>query len=366
MTVTSVLLSQTALRHNIEVIRSISGNRKIMFPVKSNAYGHGLKEIVEMSRNLVDFYMVATLDEALYLKSLGVNKPVFIDMPLVTREEIEEAVRNGFRLNLATSFQCNIIEKLPESLRKKMLLHVEIDTGMNRTGFKPYDIENLNQFLLRSKDISVEGVFTHFATGKEDREAVSKQYKLFRNVLKKIKFPYKFIHAENSAVLLTENFKEMDFIRTGITLYGLRPSPLYDIELLRVLSLKSRIVDVKKIKRGEGVSYGFTYIARKDTTIATVPVGYGDGYPRHLSGRGYVLIRGKRVKIIGTICMNHFMVDVSDIKGIGVGEEVVMIGKQGKEEITADELAALVGTINYEIVTRISPLLPRVIVKEEV
>ena len=363
MTVTTVLLSREALKKNIGYIRRISGGRKIMFPVKANAYGHGLKEIVEISKDFVDFYMVATLDEALYLKSLGVKLPIFIDMPLITREEIEEAVNNDFRLNLATSFQFSLIETLSYDVRSRMVVHVEIDTGMNRTGFKPYDIEQLNEFFTAHREITVEGIFTHFATGKENEDAVKKQYGLFKDVLSAISFPYKFVHAENSAVLLTSNIRELDFVRTGITLYGLKPAPVYDIQLERVLSLKSRVVDVKRIKKGEGVSYGFTYVASRDTTIATIPVGYGDGYPRLLSDKGYVLIRGKRVKIIGTICMNHFMVDISEIKDIGVGEEVVLIGKQGNDEITADDLAALVGTINYEIVTRISPLLPRAIVK---
>ncbi len=364
MTVTSVLLSQHAFKHNLNVIRKIAGNKKIIFPVKANAYGHGLREMVEMSKNLVDFYMVASLDEALFIQSLKPSAPIFIDIPLITKEEVEEAVKNGFRINLATVSQFKLIEDLPSELQGRMVIHVEIDTGMNRTGFKVYDIPKLNEFLLQKRGITVEGVFTHFATGREKEGVVKEQYALFQRILKMIKFPYKYVHAENSAALLTVNFKEMDFVRPGITLYGLKPASLYnEVHLERVLSLKSRVVDVKRIKKGEGVSYGYTYIAEKDTTIATIPVGYGDGYPRHLSNKGYVLIRGKKVKIIGTICMNHFMVDAGEIKDLSVGEEVVLIGRQGENEITADELAHLAGTINYEIVTRVSPFLPRFIIK---
>lgn len=363
MSFSKILLSQSAFLHNAKVISNIKGKKKIIFPVKSNAYGHGLHQVVKMSHGIVDMYMTATLEEAIEIKRIAPFKDVFIDLPLLEGEELKEAIERGFIFNIVTACQLKLLSGLPYNLRRKARLQVEFDTGMNRTGFKHNDINLLNDFFLDHPEIKVEGVFTHYATGIEDKEALNKQYDIFKDILSKIRFYYASVHSENSAALLTFNFEDMHYVRPGITLYGMKPSPSYNIDLLPVLSWKSVVIDVKDVKKGEGVSYGPTFIAQRDMKIATVPVGYGDGYPRNLSNKGYVIIRDKRVKIIGTICMNHFMVDVSGIDNVKVGDEVVVIGNAKDESISAEEIAALSGTINYEITTRISPFLPRIVEK---
>ena len=363
MSFSRVTLSQSALLHNITTITRIGGSKKIIFPVKSNAYGHGLGEIVNISHKYVDLFMTATLEEAISVKKYAPSAGVFIDLPLIDEEEFKHAVEEGFIINIANAYQLDLLAHQPSNFLKKVKVQVEFDTGMNRTGFKYEDIDRVNRFFMEHPEIHVHGIFTHYATGIEDPDSLKEQYGLFKRILDKLKFRYDTVHSENSAGLLTFNFRDMDYIRPGITLYGLRPSLRYDISLLPVLSWKSVVVDVKNLRKGEGVSYGYTFRAPYSMKIATIPVGYGDGYPRNLSGKGYVLIRGKRVKIIGTVCMNHFMVDVSDMKEIKIGEEVILIGEKGSESVSADDLADLSGTINYEITTRISPFIPRLIEK---
>ncbi len=363
MSFSKILLSRSALQYNIKVISSLAGSKRIIFPVKANAYGHGLEEIVRMSASMVDCFMTATLEEAVKVRQFAPENDIFIDLPLINVDDIREAIERGFVINIATTYQLHLLEKLPHDILKGVRVQIEFDTGMNRTGFKYEDLKTVNTFFSRHPEIKVEGVFTHYATGLDYPESLRSQYKLFRKILSRIQFRYSFIHSENSAGLLAFNFSDMDYIRPGITLYGLRPSALYSISLRPVLSWKSQVVDVKSVKKGEGISYGLTFRAERDIKIATVPVGYGDGYPRSLSNKGYVIIRGKRVKIIGTICMNHLMVNVSEIEGVSVGDEVVILGEAGNDTITADEIANLAGTINYEITTRISPFIPRIIVE---
>lgn len=363
MSFSRIHLSKSAIEHNIKVITNLARTKKIIFPVKANAYGHGLYEIVKMSSKLIDCFMTATLEEAEKVRSVDPSKDVFIDLPLIDIDEIEWAVEKGFIINIATLDQLSLLENLSYEMRRKIRVQVEFDTGMNRTGFKYTDIEEVNDFFLKHPEIKVGGVFTHYAAGINNKDYLIVQYELFKKIISKLKFPYSFVHSENSAALLTSNFTDMDYIRPGITLYGLKPSSLYSVPLKPVLSWKSVVVDVKVVNRGEGISYGPNFRAKKDMKVATIPVGYGNGYPRILSEKGYVIIRGKRVKIIGIICMNHFMVDVSEVSGISVGEEVTIIGKSGDAEITVDEIASLAGTINYEITTRISPFIPRIIEK---
>ncbi len=363
MSFSRIILSESALLHNINTIAGIAGNKKIIFPVKANAYGHGIAEIVSMSHKYIDLFMTATLEEAISVKKYAPSAHVFIDLPLIDGEELRCAIQEGFIINIANSYQLDLLDKMPSDLLRKTKVQVEFDTGMNRTGFKYHDVDKVNSFFTKHPELHVIGVFTHYATGIEDPHSLKEQYKLFKKIIDKLAFSYDIVHSENSAGLLTFNFNDMSYIRPGITLYGLKPSDRYNISLLPVLSWKSVVIDVKKLRRGEGVSYGFTFRAPCDMKIATIPVGYGDGYPRGLSGKGYVLIRGKRVKIIGTVCMNHIMVDVSDIGEVKVGEEVILIGRDNAESVTADDLAALSDTINYEITTRISPYIPRFIEK---
>ena len=265
------------------------------------------------------------------------------------------------------------LDACAEKIGKKAVVHVKVDTGMSRIGIRP-DEEGLffMEWLFGLKHIEVEGIFTHFARADEADQtpalAQLEQFTAFvaeaeRRVGKQI--PLK--HCSNSAGILTLPQANLSLVRAGITLYGLSPSEevTRDILSLRpVLSLKSRLVYVKEIEAGTPVSYGGTFVAKERMRIATVPVGYGDGYPRSLSGKGSVLIRGKRASILGRICMDQFMVDVSAIPGVTEGDEVTLIGADGREEITMEELGALSGRFNYELACDLGKRIPRVYLKD--
>lgn len=266
-----------------------------------------------------------------------------------------------------------VLDACAEKMGKKAVVHVKVDTGMSRIGIRP-DEEGLffMEWLFGLKHIEVEGIFTHFARADEADQtpalAQLEQFTAFvaeaeRRVGKQI--PLK--HCSNSAGILTLPQANLSMVRAGITLYGLSPSEevTRDILSLRpVLSLKSRLVYVKEIEAGTPVSYGGTFVAKERMRIATVPVGYGDGYPRSLSGKGSVLIRGKRASILGRICMDQFMVDVSAIPGVTEGDEVTLIGADGREEITMEELGALSGRFNYELACDLGKRIPRVYLKD--
>ena len=258
-------------------------------------------------------------------------------------------------------------------LGKKAFVHVKVDTGMSRIGIRP-DSEGLAfmEWAFGLPHIVVEGVFTHFARADEtDKGPAKEQLSRFTEFLEKVtrhvgkEIPVK--HCSNSAGILTMPEANLSVVRAGITMYGLSPSEevTKDILSLRpILSLKSSLVYCKEVEAGTPVSYGGTYVTEKRMRIATVPVGYGDGYPRSLSNKGYVLIRGKRARILGRVCMDQFMVDISDIPEAGEGDEVTLIGRDGEEEITMEMLGALSGRFNYELACDLGKRIPRVYYKE--
>lgn len=354
----------------VHMKENIAENTKILAVIKTDGYGHGGVPIAKMLEQL-DFmfgYAAATYEEAHVLREAGVKKPILIlgyTFPYCYEELIREEIRPAV-------YRRDTVEELAAAaakVGKKAKVHIKVDTGMGRIGITP-DEEGLEfvRFLIEHPELEVEGIFTHFAKSDEaDKTSANHQLELFQNFIDKIQtelgitIPVK--HCSNSAAILEMPQANMDMVRAGITTYGLYPSEEVskDIVPLRAaMSLYSHIVYCKMIHAGQSVSYGGLFTAQKDTRVATIPVGYGDGYPRSLSGRGYVLIHGKRAPILGRVCMDQFMVDISGIPEAMDGDKVTLLGMDGTERITAEELGELSGRFNYEFVCDLGKRIPRV------
>lgn len=354
----------------VHMKENIAEKTKILAVIKTDGYGHGGVPIAKMLEQL-DFmfgYAAATYEEAHVLREAGVKKPILIlgyTFPYCYEELIREEIRPAV-------YRRDTVEELvaaAANVGKKAKVHIKVDTGMGRIGITP-DEEGLEfvRFLMGHPELEVEGIFTHFAkSDEEDKTSANHQLALFQNFIDRIQtelgltIPVK--HCSNSAAILEMPQANMDMVRAGITTYGLYPSEEVskDIVPLRAaMSLYSHIVYCKTIHAGQSVSYGGLFTAQKDTRVATIPVGYGDGYPRSLSGKGYVLIRGKKAPILGRVCMDQFMVDISEIPGVMEGDKVTLLGVDGTERITAEELGELSGRFNYEFVCDLGKRIPRV------
>lgn len=357
----------------VHMKENIAENTKILAVIKTDGYGHGGVPIAKMLEQL-DFmfgYAAATYEEAHVLREAGVKKPILIlgyTFPYCYEELIREEIRPAV-------YRRDTVEELAAAaakVGKKAKVHIKVDTGMGRIGITP-DEEGLEfvRFLIEHPELEVEGIFTHFAKSDEaDKTSANHQLEIFQNFIDKIQtelgitIPVK--HCSNSAAILEMPQANMDMVRAGITTYGLYPSEEVskDIVPLRAaMSLYSHIVYCKTIHSGQSVSYGGLFTAQKDTRVATIPVGYGDGYPRSLSGRGYVLIHGKRAPILGRVCMDQFMVDISEIPEAMDGDKVTLLGMDGTERITAEELGELSGRFNYEFVCDLGKRIPRVYIQ---
>ncbi|MBR5376644.1 MAG: alanine racemase [Lachnospiraceae bacterium] len=368
-------IDMSAVRYNLERMKNnLERDALITAVIKTNAYGHGAVEIAKNIESVSYLwgFAVATFEEAKELREAGIEKPILIlgyTFPYCYKEISELSIR-------PTVFRRDTLEELSkaaELTRNPINVHIAVDTAMSRIGVFP-DESGLD-FVKEALDtygINVEGIFTHFSKADEtERDTTLSQIGKFKAFCERIReqtgydIPVK--HCSNSAGIISYRYANMDMVRAGITLYGLWPSdevPKDIVPLRPVMSLYSQVVYVKEIEAGTPVSYGGTYVAKEKRRIATIPVGYGDGYPRSLSNKGYVLIRGKRAPITGRVCMDQFMVDVTDIPDICSGDKVTLIGKDGDEEITMEMLGELSGRFNYELACDINPRVPRVTVNK--
>ena len=349
---------------------NLAEQTKMMGVIKTDGYGHGAIPIARQLENL-DFvfgYAVATPEEAGLLRRAGIKKPILIlgyTFPYCYEKLVEEQIRPAVFRDDALS----ALGETASSMGRTLPIHIKVDTGMNRIGIRP-DEAGLAfvQKALETPGITVEGIFTHFARADEtDKTAAKQQLVKFKNFCKEIqeklgvRIPIQ--HCSNSAGIVEMRDANMDMVRAGITLYGLWPSDEVRQDIVKLtpaLSWYTHISYIKEVEPGNAVSYGGTYTVEKPMRIATIPVGYGDGYPRGLSNKGYVLINGKKAPILGRVCMDQFMVDVTRIPEAKEGALVTLIGRDGEEQITMEKLGDLSGRFNYELACDIGKRIPRV------
>lgn len=362
------------LRNNIEEIsKNISETTGIMAVIKTDAYGHGAIPIAAEleSFSKVTGYGVATIEEAMALKRSGYKKPVLI-LGYSFPSAYETIVDNDIRATIFEYESAAELSKIASHKGKTAKIHLKVDTGMNRIGMRP-DESGLSvvKKIAKLPGIEIEGIFTHFAKADEyDKTGVKSQIVKFNSFLKaiedaKISIPIK--HCSNSAGIIDIPACNMNMVRAGIILYGLWPSDEVNkesISLKPMMELKSTVVYVKEVDKGSEISYGGTFVTGRKTKIATVSVGYGDGYPRILSNKGYVLIHGQKAPIVGRVCMDQMMVDVTEISMVRQGDLVTLIGVDGREEISMDDFSKLSMRINYESVCDIGKRVPRIYFKE--
>jgi len=370
-----------AYAHNIRELRRVTQPAaRLMAVVKANGYGHGAAEVARTAlRNGADCLGVARLHEAVELRKAGLDAPILIfgysppgSAPTLIDYDLSQTV---YSPTTAAALSGQAVRQ-----GKKIKIHIKIDSGMGRLGLlldqaaggNSYNIPAVKtvrevETISRLANLEVEGIFTHFATSDSaDKSYANSQLKRFMgflDLLDRAGLRPPVRHAANSGAVIDMPDAHLDMVRPGIATYGLYPSDEVNkdhVALQPVMTLKSRIIHLKKVAAGFHISYGITYRTKKPTTIATVPVGYADGYNRLLSSRGHMLLHGHRVPIVGRVCMDLTMLDVGGLKDVKIEDEVVVFGQQGDGSVTADELAATLNTINYEIVTSISARVPRV------
>jgi len=374
-----VEIDSEALRHNVNQFRRLIGKDKILCGVvKSNAYGHGILEISNLILSYgVDWLGVNSLEEGIILRKNGIKAPVII-LGYVPLNQLGEIVEYGFITIVYNIESVKGLGEISNRIKKEVFLHIKLETGTHRQGVYPDKILEFVKEIKRFQFLRLEGISTHFANIEDttDHSYAESQLKIFKNTVEMLEengvnIPVKHTACTAATILFPETY--FDMVRVGIGLYGLWPSRETflssmingnpPIELKPVLTWKTKIAQIKEVKKGSFIGYGCTYKTNRDSRIAVLPVGYNEGYDRRLSNIGYVLIKGQRAPVRGRVAMNMFIVDITDIEDVKLEEEVVLIGSQGKERITPEYLASLCGTINYEIVTRINPLIPRKILK---
>ena len=356
------------ITHNVRQIRRLlKPETELMAVVKANAYGHGAERIaftvLDSGANRLG---VATLGEGVALRLAGIMAPVMV-LGYVAADQADVAIKYNICQTVYSFSSAQAISLKAQEKNKVATVHIKVDTGMGRIGFLPTD-ESVEEVcrIMRLPNLYVEGIYTHFSTADEkDKKWTFCQKQLFDEFIAKIeakgyRIPLK--HAANSAATIDLPETHYDMVRAGMIMYGYYPSEDVSqnyIDVLPALSLRARVSCVKRVPKGTAISYGRKYITDSERIIASLPLGYADGYSRALSKSGEVLLRGKRVPIVGAICMDQLMVDVTALGGVDIGEKAVIIGRQGNEEITIEELAAKTNTINYEIICMLSERIPR-------
>ncbi|NLY45268.1 MAG: alanine racemase [Tissierella sp.] len=357
------------LTNNIQEIRRLVGNETlIMATVKANAYGHGAevcgKVFLENGANRL---AVSVLSEGIALRNAGINAPILL-LNFTPYSQYKELLKYDLIQTIYNYHDAKLLSEEAGKLEKKAKIHIKIDSGMNRIGFLPNEtsLESIIK-ITELPYIEVEGIYTHFSNAdKSDKSYTKKQFQNFKWILDRLEesnvnIPIK--HAANSATILDLPEYKLNMVRPGIILYGHYPSEFVNkniIDIKPAMSLISGISNIKDIEKGEGIGYGQTFITERKSKIATLPLGYADGYSRMLSNKAYVLIKNKRVPIVGNICMDQLMIDITEIDDVDLNDEVILFGYSHKNDPQIEELAELIGTINYEILCMISMRVPRI------
>lgn len=360
-----------AIAHNIKQIRGLTNaSTKFMAVLKANAYGHGILEVAQVCVNQgAEFLGVALLDEALHLRENGITTPVLI-LGYTPPPALDDVVEYGFRQTIFDPVTAELLSERAVKRGRKAFVHIKVDTGMSRTGFVAnHEAVKTVARICNLPGLAVEGIFTHLATADNlDDNFTRLQLRRFAEFLQALKdsgIEIPIRHAANSAGIAFYPEAHYDLIRAGINIYGLKSSLEREsgLDLIPAMRLKSRVVMVKEVPESTMVSYGCTYVTSKRTRIATVPIGYGDGYTRLYSNQAWAVIRGKRVPLVGRVCMDYCMFDATAVEDIQVGDEVILFGRP-EDQVTADELAEIIGTINYEVVCLLNSRVPRVYVND--
>lgn len=376
---TYIEISRDNLVHNLNLFKQLC-HKKLMFVVKADAYGHGLKEIISITKDLaiIDYYAVDSVSEALMVRQADSKKKIFI-LGWSDEDDLETLILNGFETVAPSPDFLKMADRLARKLKVKAYIHLKVETGTGRMGMAPALVaEMFNVSPFPYPDIEVVGIYSHFANIEDttDHSYAQHQLEVFNTLLAKIKVPGLLRHFSCSASTLLFPETYFDIVRVGISGYGYWPSkqtyishieqnknghPLQRIELKPVLSWYAKTAQVKTLEMGDPIGYGLSYRTFNKAKIIVVPVGYYDGYDRKLSNISTIIVNGVKAPVRGRICMDMFMAEATHIKNIKAGDRVTLLGREGNEVIDADDLAELAGTINYEILARINPLIPRIV-----
>lgn len=353
------------LINNYKIIKRAVGSKKVMAVIKADAYGHGAIEVAKTLQKLgVDMFGVASAEEGIELRAAGIKSKIVVLSPILN-EQIDACIEYNL---IPTISELSFFENLNRKLKKykrPILVHIEVDTGMTRTGFVYKDTINAVEKINSSPYIKIEGIFSHFPLADSDGAFSKLQIERFSsliNQLRSMKIKTNYVHLANSSGIFRLPQAHFNLVRPGISLYGLTSSPkiVYDDHFRPVMNLKSRIVNLREVPANTPISYGHIYRTKRKSRIGTISVGYGDGYPRMLSNNADVLCHGRRARIVGTICMDLMMIDLTDIPEAKLGDTVTLIGEDGDEMIRVEELAEKCNTIVYEITSGIGPRVARV------
>ncbi|MBQ8318769.1 MAG: alanine racemase [Lachnospiraceae bacterium] len=355
------------LRFNIDKMKSgIKDDMKVLAVVKADAYGHGAVGVSQRIRDMVDYFGVATIDEAMELRNAGITEPILI-IGYTDSEDFLKLIDYDITQAVYDVSECERLSQVAVAAGTKIKVHIKVDTGMGRIGF-PWDETGIEQALkLKTMPgLEIEGIFTHYAKADEaDKTYSFMQKERFLSFIQGMEdggVAFAIKHIDNSAGTMEIDDNEFDMVRLGIVTYGLYPSEEVDknIEIKPVMSLISHVSHVKTVQAGTAISYGGTYVADSDRRIATVTVGYADGYPRAQSNLGRVIVRGEYASIVGRVCMDQLMIDVTDIPEVSVKDEVILIGGTGDKYISVEEVAQYANSFNYELVCHIGRRVPHV------
>ncbi|WKZ29281.1 MAG: alanine racemase [Patescibacteria group bacterium] len=373
---TWVEISKNALVSNAKIFKRRAGaSVAVMAVVKSNAYGHGLVEVAKTVQPHLDWFGVDNVDEGLALRKAGIKKPILI-LGFTPSWRMQDAIRAGLRMTVSTREQVHAAKSAAKKAAKRGYLHVKAETGTTRQGAELRELPDIAEMIKSAKHLVLEGLSTHYANIEDatDHDYAAGQLETYQNALEILEahgFHPDVKHTACTAAAVLYPDTHFNLVRVGIGLYGLWPSletrlgaqaKGLEIELQPALAWKTTIAQVKDVKRGTPVSYGLTEKMPRTGKVAVLGVGYWDGYDRGLSSVGEVVVRGRKAKVLGRVCMNMCMIDVTDIPDVRAEDEVILLGEDGRVAVTADDLAHHLDTINYEIVTRINPLLPRKLV----
>ena len=364
---TTIEINSQQFISNLKAIKEAIGPKvKFLLPVKANAYGHGLIATSKLAESYVDYLAVACLYEGALLRKNNIQKPILV-FGAIDEDQIPGLIDNDLEITISSLYKAKLVANFCNQINKRCRIHIKVDTGMNRVGVRPESLTALVEFVLSSKSLDLVGLYSHLAASDDlDNSITSQQIEIFKacvNVVKQRKADV-ICHIANSAGVCYHPDSHFDMVRPGIMSYGYFPAKRIDNfplnQIKPCFSLKSRVAYFKVVPAGSGISYNHRYITKESTRIVTLPIGYGDGYRRGLTNIGEVLLNGKRYTISGTICMDMLMVDIGPNGSAYVGDEAVLIGNQGQEEVSIEKMAIMLNTIVYEVLVSFNERIPRI------